>query len=65
MLTVVYAVGAAVANALASILQRRAARSVPESKSMRLALITAVIGKPVWLLGLVAMVAALCSRPQP
>ena len=58
VLTAVFAIGAAVSNALASILQRRGARSVPVSKSMRWALIAALLDQPVWLLGLAAMVAA-------
>lgn len=55
MLTVVFAIGAAVCNALASILQRRGARSVPTQESMRLALALDVLRRPIWLLGLLAM----------
>ncbi len=58
VLTVVFAIGAALCNALASVLQRRGAKSVPESKSMRLALLIAVLRRPVWLLGLLALVFA-------
>jgi drug/metabolite transporter (DMT)-like permease len=58
VLTVLFAVLAAVSNALASVLQRLGARSVPESKSMRLSLLVAVFRRPVWLLGLIAMCAA-------
>ncbi len=55
MLTISLALAAAVSNALASILQRRGAGSIPESKSMRLSLLIAVLRQPVWLLGLLAM----------
>ena len=55
MLTVLFAVLAAMCNALSSVLQRRGARSVPTSKSMRLALALTLARRPVWLLGLVAL----------
>lgn len=58
MLTILFAIAAAVSNALASILQRRGAGSIPESKSMRLSLLVAVLRQPVWLFGLLAMCAA-------
>jgi drug/metabolite transporter (DMT)-like permease len=58
VLTILFAIAAAVSNALASILQRRGAGSIPESKSMRLALLVAVLRQPVWLFGLLAMCAA-------
>ena len=57
-MTIVFAVAAAVSNALASILQRRGAGSIPESKSMRVSLLVAVLRQPIWLCGLLAMVAA-------
>jgi drug/metabolite transporter (DMT)-like permease len=58
VLTVLFAVAAAIANALSSILQRRGAGSIPESESMRLALLIDVVRRPIWLLGLLAMCAA-------
>jgi len=58
MLTVVCSLGAALCNALASILQRKGARSVPERESMHLALLLDVLRRPIWLLGLLVMVAA-------
>jgi drug/metabolite transporter (DMT)-like permease len=58
VLTVLFAVGAAVCNALASILQRLGVRSIPDRESMRPALLVAALRKPVWLLGLLAMVGA-------
>lgn len=57
-MTICFAIAAAVSNALASILQRRGAGSIPESKSMRVSLLIAVLRQPVWLFGLLAMVAA-------
>jgi drug/metabolite transporter (DMT)-like permease len=53
-----FAIAAAVSNALASILQRRGAGSIPESKSMRPALVLAVLRRPIWLLGLLSMCAS-------
>jgi len=58
VLTVLFAIAAAVSNALASILQRRGAGSIPESKSMRPALVLAVLRRPIWLLGLLSMCAS-------
>lgn len=58
VLTVVFAIGAALCNALSSVLQRRGAKSIPESKSMRWALVVAVLRRPVWLLGLLTLVFA-------
>jgi len=58
MLTVVFAVGAAIFNALASILQRLGIRSAPQHESMRLALLVTALRRPVWLFGLLAMVGA-------
>ncbi|HEY3722566.1 MAG TPA: DMT family transporter [Acidimicrobiia bacterium] len=45
---------AAVAYALASVLQQRAAREVPESLSMRPGLLWRLFRRPLWLLGTVA-----------
>ncbi|GII87920.1 hypothetical protein Ssi03_59100 [Sphaerisporangium siamense] len=56
MIAVALAVFAAASNALASVLQRRAAREVPEQKAFRLALILDLIRRPVWLLGIVALI---------
>lgn len=58
MLTVLFAVAAAVCNALASILQRRGAGGIPESKSMRWSLVVDVLRQPIWLFGLLAMCGA-------
>jgi len=48
------ALSAAVAYALASVLQQRAAREVPESLSMRPGLLWRLFRRPLWLLGTVA-----------
>ncbi|GHH63560.1 hypothetical protein GCM10017673_04690 [Streptosporangium violaceochromogenes] len=56
MIAVVLAVAAAACNALASVLQRRAARAVPDRKAFRMALITDLIRRPVWLGGIVALI---------
>lgn len=57
VIPVVLALLAAVANAAASNLQRLAARTVPDSKAFRLSLIVALIRQPVWLGGIVALIA--------
>ncbi|GGO68598.1 membrane protein [Nonomuraea cavernae] len=57
MISIVLALCAAVSNAVASNLQRIAARTVPESKAFRLALILDLIRRPVWLGGIVALIA--------
>ncbi|MEV4113359.1 DMT family transporter [Nonomuraea sp. NPDC049695] len=51
------AVLAALSNAVASVLQRRAARSVPPELGLRLGLIWALLRHPVWLWGIVALIA--------
>jgi drug/metabolite transporter (DMT)-like permease len=50
------AVLTAVANAVASVLQRRAARSVPASDAFRPALILDLIRRPAWLAGIGALI---------
>ncbi|MEO3868839.1 DMT family transporter [Nonomuraea sp. B12E4] len=51
------AVLAALCNAAASVLQRRAARSVPQEFGLRLGLIWALIGNPLWRWGIAALIA--------
>ncbi|MCK4177876.1 DMT family transporter [Aciditerrimonas ferrireducens] len=46
-----FAVGAALANALTTILQRLGVREAPPEASLRLALLTHAIRRPVWLAG--------------
>ncbi|MEV7965976.1 DMT family transporter [Sphaerisporangium sp. NPDC088356] len=56
MISVVLALLAAAGNATASVLQRRAARSVPKDKAFRPALVLALVRDPVWLGGIAALV---------
>ncbi|WP_433186073.1 DMT family transporter [Actinoallomurus sp. CA-150999] len=57
MIAVLFAVLAAASNALASVLQRRAARSAPPDEAFRLALIWDLVRRPEWLGGIVALIA--------
>ncbi|WP_431949929.1 DMT family transporter [Actinacidiphila sp. bgisy167] len=57
-LAVLFALLAAISNALATVLQRYAARTVPLSAGLRLALIGELLRKPVWLAGFGAVIAA-------
>lgn len=58
VLSVVFALSAAGSNATATVLQRRAALDVPLSEGFRLALLTALLHRPVWLAGMLAVLAA-------
>jgi len=51
-------VGSAMAYGLASVLQHRTARTAPPGKGLRLGLLAHLAAQPVWLLGLLAAVAA-------
>jgi drug/metabolite transporter (DMT)-like permease len=53
----VFAVFAAVANAASSVLQRRAGEGEREEREMTLRLVLDLIRKPVWLLGILAVIA--------
>jgi drug/metabolite transporter (DMT)-like permease len=55
-LSVLLALLAAGANALSSVLQRKAARRSPDVKSLRPSLIADLVQRPVWLLGIAAMI---------
>lgn len=57
MIAVVLAVCAAVSNAVATVLQRRAARDAPSDERLRLALIVDLIQQPAWLGGIAALIA--------
>jgi len=57
MIAVVFAVLAAASNAVASVLQRRANRTVPSRGAFRIKLIWYLIRRPVWLGGFAAMIA--------
>ncbi|WP_377268534.1 DMT family transporter [Peterkaempfera sp. SMS 1(5)a] len=61
-LAVVFALLAAVSNALATVFQRYAARSVPLSRGFRPSLIVELLHRPVWLGGFAAVIAAACFQ---
>lgn len=58
MISVVFALLTAASNAAASVLQRKAAAQVPESRSMHVSLIVDLIRRRVWLAGIGMVVAA-------
>ncbi|MFJ9412995.1 DMT family transporter [Streptomyces sp. NPDC101227] len=55
---VLFALLAAASNALATVLQRRAARTVPLAPGLRLGLLVDLLHRAVWLCGMLAVVAA-------
>ncbi|MEV6950418.1 DMT family transporter [Streptomyces sp. NPDC051183] len=55
---VLLAVFAALSNALATVLQRRAALTVPQSDRFRPGLVLDLLRRPVWVAGIVAVIAA-------
>ncbi|MGI5225108.1 DMT family transporter [Actinoallomurus sp. CA-142502] len=57
MIAVLFALLAAASNALASVLQRRAARSAPKEFAFRPALLWSLFRRPVWLGGIGALIA--------
>ena len=62
VLPVVFAVCAALSNAVATVLQRMAALTVPSSQGLRAGLILDLLRRPVWLLGMLAVItAAVCQ----
>lgn len=62
LLPVLFALGAALCNALATVLQRKAALSVPRSDSLRAGLMLDLLRRPVWLGGMAAVIAsAVCQ----
>ncbi|MFI9216832.1 DMT family transporter [Streptomyces werraensis] len=58
LLPVLFALGAALSNALATVLQRKAALTVPKSEGLRVGLILDLLRRPVWLAGIVAVITA-------
>ncbi|WP_433220105.1 DMT family transporter [Microtetraspora malaysiensis] len=56
VVTVILAVCAAACNALSSVLQRRAARTAPQSEAFKLSLLWDMMRRPVWLGGIGAMI---------
>lgn len=62
LLPVLFAVGAALSNAFATVLQRKAALSVPRSDKLRAGLMLDLLRRPVWLVGIAAVItAAVCQ----
>ncbi|MFF5520015.1 DMT family transporter [Streptomyces coeruleorubidus] len=62
VLPVVFAVCAALSNAVATVLQRKAALTVPRSQGLRAGLIADLLRRPVWLAGILAVIgAAVCQ----
>ncbi|WP_327708138.1 DMT family transporter [Streptomyces sp. NBC_00464] len=62
MISVLFAVLTALSNGAASVLQRRAASTAPDSQSMRLSLIGHLLRQKVWLAGIgLVIVAAVCQ----
>ncbi|MFG2710882.1 DMT family transporter [Streptomyces goshikiensis] len=58
VLPVLLALFAALSNALATVLQRRAALTVPQSAGFRFGLILDLLRRPVWVAGILAVIAA-------
>jgi len=58
LLPVLFALGAALSNALATVLQRKAALTVPKSDGLRLGLILDLLRRPVWLAGIATVITA-------
>ncbi len=62
VLPVVFAICAAFSNAVATVLQRKAALTVPASQGLRAGLIADLLHRPVWLAGILAVIgAAVCQ----
>ncbi|MFE4372225.1 DMT family transporter [Streptomyces sp. NPDC056835] len=62
MISVLFAVLTAISNGSASVLQRRAASTVPDAEAMRISLIKHLLRKKVWLAGIgLVLVAAVCQ----
>lgn len=62
VISVLFAVLTALSNGAASVLQRRAASTVPDTEAMRLSLIGHLLRRPVWLAGIgLVIVAAVCQ----
>ncbi|WP_424888468.1 DMT family transporter [Streptomyces sp. XH2] len=59
---ILFAVLAAVSNALAVVLQRRAARTVPLAPGLRLSLFAQLLRRRAWLGGMAAVMAAACLQ---
>jgi drug/metabolite transporter (DMT)-like permease len=53
-MAVIAALGAALLYAVASVLQQRAAGEAPADRSLRFRLLVGLVGRPIWLLGILA-----------
>ncbi|GGO94041.1 DMT family transporter [Wenjunlia tyrosinilytica] len=62
LLCVLFALLAAASNALGTVLQRRAALTVPLSHGFHLRLITELLHRPIWLGGMAGVLAAACFQ---
>ncbi|MGW6704317.1 DMT family transporter [Streptomyces sp. NPDC054956] len=58
VLPVLFALFAALSNALATVLQRRAALTVPQSDGFRFGLVLDLLRRPLWIGGILAVIAA-------
>lgn len=58
VLPVLFALFAAFSNALATVLQRRASLTVPQSDGFRFGLVLDLLRRPVWICGILAVIAA-------
>ncbi|MGW6854944.1 DMT family transporter [Streptomyces xanthophaeus] len=58
VLPVLFALFAALSNALATVLQRRAALTVPQSDGFRIGLVLDLLRRPLWVAGILAVIAA-------
>lgn len=58
VLPVLFALGAALSNALATVLQRKATLTVPKAEGLRVGLILDLLRRPVRLVGLAAVITA-------
>jgi hypothetical protein len=56
MIAVLFAIMASASNALASVLQRQAARTAPRDRAFRLGLIAYLVRRPAWLGGIGALI---------
>jgi drug/metabolite transporter (DMT)-like permease len=65
VLSVVLAVLAAMANATASVLQRKAARRQPDDGSLSVRLLWDLAHQPVWIGGISAIVIGFAFQPPP
>ncbi len=57
-MVIALAVGAALCNAVSSVLQRLAARNAPDENSFHLRLLTYLLRRPLWVAGILAMMGA-------